>query len=73
MRMDGVLGPKRCVVRVLASTAAAAEADRTAWPPLTPQESVALVWPLTLEQYRLAGLIKDEPRLCRTITRIVRR
>lgn len=65
--MDGAPRVKRCMVRMFASAAEAAAAERTAWPAPTPQESLALVWPMTLEQYRLAGIITDEPQLCRTI------
>ncbi|MGH9480619.1 MAG: hypothetical protein ACRD1L_00880 [Terriglobales bacterium] len=71
--MDAFPKPARRTTRLFASQAEAAAAERQPWPALTPQQCLALVWPLTLEQYRLAGMVKDEPRLCLTVARVVRR
>jgi hypothetical protein len=43
------------------------------WKQLTPDERLDLVWRLTEEQWRLKGEFPDEPRIQRTIVRLVRR
>lgn len=47
--------------------------DREFWLSMTPEERVALVWPLTLELWALKGWDIGEPGLSRSVVRVIRR
>jgi hypothetical protein len=47
--------------------------DREFWAAMTPAERVAETWRLTVEQWELKGWNPDEPGLCRSDARVVRR
>ena len=47
--------------------------DRADWAALTPDERVEAVWTLSVLQWSLQGWNPDEPGLCRSVARVVRR
>jgi hypothetical protein len=48
-------------------------ADREYWLAMTPDERVAETWRLTVEQWEMKGWNPDEPGLCRSVARVIRR
>lgn len=64
--------PKRVVtVRVAHSREEAERFDREWWAQFTPDQKVAMLWPLTIEGYAFAGL-RIQPRLQRSSWRVER-
>lgn len=49
------------------------EADREFWAEMTPDERMNETWLLSLELWQLKGWDPNEPGLCRTVARVVRR
>ena len=47
--------------------------DRDFWAAMTSEERVAETWSLTLELWEMKGWDPDEPGLCRSVARVVRR
>ena len=60
-------------MRKLRLGAESEQADREFWAAMTPDERVSLVWRFTVEQWQIKGWNPDEPGLCRTVARVVRR
>jgi hypothetical protein len=48
-------------------------ADREFWAAMTPDERVLETWRLSVELWQMKGWDPDEPGLCRTVARVVRR
>ena len=65
-------GRREITAQVFRSHAEHEAANAVSWKQLTPDERLALVWQLTEEQWRLKGDFPDEPRIQRTIVRVVR-
>ena len=66
-------GRREVTAQVFGSNAEQEAANAGYWKQLTPDERLALVWKLTEEQWRLKGDFPDEPRIQRTVVRVVRR
>lgn len=47
--------------------------SRADWLALTPDQRVEAVWQVTVLQWSLQGWNPDEPGLCRSVARVVRR
>jgi hypothetical protein len=63
----------RITARRFASNAEADRHDAEFWRQMPPAERVLLTWRLSVEQWRLAGRLSDEPGLCRSVARVHRR
>ena len=61
------------VVRRFASAAEADRHDLEYWQHMPVADRLALVWQLSLEQWRLAGFPPHEPGLCRSVADVRRR
>ena len=59
--------------RLFRSFEAAEAADREYWARLSGEERVELLWGMVLEARSIKGLEGDEPRLQRSVGRLVRR
>jgi hypothetical protein len=64
---------RKVVVRVCRNKGEAEAADREWWAALTPEQRLELTWQLSEELYRLRGEFNDEPGICRSVARLVRR
>lgn len=64
---------RKVVVRVCRTKDEAEAADREWWAALTPEQRLELTWQLSEELYRLRGEFNDEPGICRSVARLVRR
>ena len=74
--MSEGLDPPRGASRTIRRFASAAEADRedlAYWRRIPEAERVLQVWPLSVEQWRLSGENVNEPGLCRSVARVLRR
>jgi hypothetical protein len=60
-------------IRRLPLGPAADACDRAEWAAMTPDERVEAVWQVTVLQWSLMGWNPDEPGLCRSVARVVRR
>jgi hypothetical protein len=59
--------------RRFASNAEADRHDVEYWRRIPADERVLLAWRLSVEQWQLSGRAPDEPGLCRSVARVVRR
>ena len=66
-------GLRHMVVRVCRNKGEAEAVDREWWAALTPEQRLELTWQLSEELYRLRGEFNDEPGICRSVARLVRR
>jgi hypothetical protein len=64
---------RRMQVRVYRSLAEHDRGDREFWESIPPHERIAETWRLSEELWRLKGEFNDEPGLCRSVARVVRR
>ena len=64
---------KHAVASLHRSLEAADRADRSFWRALAPEERVLEVWRLSEELWSIAKGEADEPGLCRSHTRLLRR
>jgi hypothetical protein len=60
-------------VRRFESNTAAERHDREFWQAMSPGERVLLAWQLSVEQWEMLGRRPDEPGLCRSVARVLRR
>jgi predicted nucleotidyltransferase len=68
----GATRARRIAVTRFSSCGEAELHDREYWRAIQEAERVALVWRLSVEQWRLAGLYRDEPGLCRSVASVRR-
>jgi hypothetical protein len=63
----------RLVTRRFESSAEADRHDLEFWMQIPEHERVLQVWRLSQELWRLRGELRDEPGLCRSVARVIRR
>lgn len=67
--------PRRAIqsVRKLRLGEESERADREFWAAMTPDERMNETWLLSVELWQMKGWDPDEPGLCRSVARVVRR
>lgn len=65
--------PREITLRLVKQGDAELEFEREFWARLTAEQRVECLWDMVLEARALKGLDGDEPRLQRSIVRLVRR
>ena len=63
----------RLVTRRFESSAEADRHDLEFWMQIPERERVLQVWRLSRELWQLRGELRDEPGLCRSVARVIRR
>ena len=64
---------ERLVTRRFESSAEADRHDLEFWLQIPEHERVLQVWRLSRELWQLRGELRDEPGLCRSVARVIRR
>jgi hypothetical protein len=65
-------GSRGITVKRFSSPSEADRHDREYWRSVPEAERIQLVWRLSVEQWRRAGLYRDEPGLCRSVANVRR-